>query len=133
MYLDTYAQEFLDPTGIESRVDFPDELPPRPVEAHVRHALFLAFKEALANVVHHANADLVRIRLALQSRGFQLSIEDDGGWSAFQTAGTAGDLENELLGITERILAVGGELAPDASSKDALRIEIRVPTGPSGD
>ena len=41
-------------TDIRCRLDFPDELPDVPLSGHLRHRLFLAFKEVLNNVVQHA-------------------------------------------------------------------------------
>jgi signal transduction histidine kinase len=77
MYLDAYAQELLDPAGVESRVDFPSPLPQRSLSAPVRHNLFQAFKEALTNLLRHAGARRVFIELTEQASGFVLSIEDD--------------------------------------------------------
>ena len=128
MYLDAYAQEFLDPTGIESRVDFPSELPPRPVKAHVRHTLFLAVKEALANIVRHAGAGLVQIRLTVQPRGFLLSIEDDGiGFVERSEEPTRPDAGNGLINMRQRLTAIGGRCMVDSEPGRGTRVTFDVP------
>jgi signal transduction histidine kinase/ligand-binding sensor domain-containing protein len=77
-YLGNYAQDFLDTAGIRCRLDVPVALPPGPVTAEVRHNLFLAFKEALNNVVKHAGATQVTVMLQTLPGGFELSVTDDG-------------------------------------------------------
>jgi signal transduction histidine kinase len=59
-------------------LSIPEELPPWPVTAEVRHNLFLAFKEALHNVVKHSRATEVRVSLTLQTRAFVLTVQDNG-------------------------------------------------------
>ena len=54
------------------------QLPALPVTAEVRHNVFLAFKEALNNVVKHAGATEVRIFLHSTPEGFVIHIEDNG-------------------------------------------------------
>jgi signal transduction histidine kinase len=48
------------------------------VTAEVRHNLFLAFKEAVHNVVRHAAATEARILFVLERNGFALVIQDNG-------------------------------------------------------
>jgi signal transduction histidine kinase len=44
----------------------------------VRHNLFLAFKEALHNVVKHSAASETSIRLVTEASHFELVVEDNG-------------------------------------------------------
>jgi len=46
--------------------------------AETRHNVFLAFKEALHNVVKHARASEVRVSLELLPSSFALTIADNG-------------------------------------------------------
>jgi signal transduction histidine kinase len=58
-------------------------LPNLPVSAEVRHNLFLAFKEALNNVVKYAAATEVQIALIPGDSSFELRVTDNGrGFSA---------------------------------------------------
>jgi signal transduction histidine kinase len=77
-YIGRFAQEFLSAAAVRCRLELPVQLPDHRLSAEVRHNLFLAFKEALNNVVRHARAQEVRIALELDARGFVLSVEDDG-------------------------------------------------------
>ena len=55
-YLGNFAQEYLGSLGIRCRLDVPLQLPHWPITAEMRHNVFLAFKEALHNVVKHSGA-----------------------------------------------------------------------------
>ena len=77
-YLEKFAQDFLATAGLRCRLDMPVQFPPWPLTSEVRHNLFLAFKEALNNVVKHAAASEVRIALTLTPAGFELTVEDNG-------------------------------------------------------
>lgn len=77
-YLGRFAQEYLRVAGVRCRLDLPSQLPAWPLSAEVRHNLFLAFKEALHNIVKHAGASEVRIALVLEARGFKVTVSDDG-------------------------------------------------------
>jgi ligand-binding sensor domain-containing protein/signal transduction histidine kinase len=78
-YLGKFAQDFLGSLDIRCRLDVSTQLPPWPVTAEVRHNLFLAFKEALHNVVKHAAASEVSISLTTDADAFfALLIRDNG-------------------------------------------------------
>ncbi len=77
-YLGKFAQDFLGPLHIRCRLDVPVQLPAWPITAEVRHNLFLAFKEALNNVLKHAAASEVCISLNSAADRFTLAIRDNG-------------------------------------------------------
>ena len=59
-YLGRFAQTFLSAPEIRCRLDVPLSVPAWALTAEIRHHVFLAFKEALNNVVKHARASEVR-------------------------------------------------------------------------
>ena len=77
-YACKYAQEYLAVAGLRYRAEVPPQLPAVILPPEVRHNVFLAFKEAVNNIVKHAHATEARIRLRLPSDNFSLEIEDDG-------------------------------------------------------
>ena len=52
--------------------------PDHAVDSRHRHQLFLAFKEALTNVVRHSGATEVRVSIALEAGEVRLAIADNG-------------------------------------------------------
>jgi signal transduction histidine kinase len=77
-YLSRFAHDFLNTAEIRCRLDVPLEVPARSITAEVRHHLFLAFKEALNNVVKHASATKVRVELKLAAEKLELLVADNG-------------------------------------------------------
>ena len=106
IHIGQFALDYLQVAGVRCRLDFPDELPDREVSSDARHGLFLVVKEALNNVVKHARADEVRLRLALSPEGLRIEIEDDG--RGFE--GGAGDpWADGLRNMRQRTQELGGE------------------------
>ncbi len=123
-YLAVYVEEIFRMTGIRCRLDIPPGLPPCPVSAELRHNLFLTVKEALNNILKHAGASEVRVRLAVN--GFLLSvlIEDNGkGFSTVE----AGRLGNGLANMRERIEAMGGRFELSSRPGEGARVSFQVP------
>ncbi|MGA3179183.1 MAG: two-component regulator propeller domain-containing protein [Verrucomicrobiota bacterium] len=77
-YLGKFAQDYLRAAGIRCRLNMPEELPLWALTAEVRHGLFLAFKEALNNVVKHSGATEVWVALTPGASGFALAVQDNG-------------------------------------------------------
>jgi ligand-binding sensor domain-containing protein/signal transduction histidine kinase len=108
-YLGKLIHELLGSSGIRCRLDFPVQLPPWPVTAEVRHNLFLAFKEALHNVLKHSAAKEVQISFALEPAAVAVNIRDNG--CGFDPA--ANDLQtrprrNGLVNMRQRLQEIGG-------------------------
>jgi signal transduction histidine kinase len=135
-YLGKFAQDFLNVAGIRCRLVVPIQLPAWPLTAEVRHSLFLAFKEALHNVVKHAAATEVRISLTLAESGFSASIEDDGRGFDPAGAGLAASPKdplristgNGLANMRKRIEGIGGECQVDSApgKGTTVRFIVRV-------
>jgi len=77
-YLVAHAQNMLSLAEIGLRMDLPDAFPLVPLSSDQRHQLFLAAKEALHNVVKHAKATRVQLRIRIESQSMLIEIEDDG-------------------------------------------------------
>jgi signal transduction histidine kinase/ligand-binding sensor domain-containing protein len=77
-YLSRFAHDYLSVAEIRCRLDVPLQLPALPVTAEIRHNLFLAFKEALHNIVQHGAAAEVRVKLELEAARLTLRVADDG-------------------------------------------------------
>jgi signal transduction histidine kinase len=129
-YICQFAQEYLKVAGILCRLDVPASLPPQPLTADVRHNLFLAVKEALNNIVKHAQAHEVRLRLAHEGARLRLVIEDDGRGFAAGTvvaaAGARGSCGHGLENLANRLSAIGGRCAISSEPGSGTRVELTV-------
>ena len=107
-YLGNFAQEYLVTLNIRCRLDMPLHLPQWPITAEMRHNIFLAFKEALHNVVKHSDAREVSIFLATDNYGFQLAVRDNGkGFDPDHVTPRHG-CGNGLKNMRQRLHEIGG-------------------------
>ena len=114
-YLTRFANDFLSVAEIRCRLDVPLQLPVLPVTAEVRHNLFLAFKEALNNVVKHAAAGEVRVELKQERQQITLLVADDGrgftpGGPQESPSAEPGRIArgNGLVNMKRRLAEIGG-------------------------
>jgi signal transduction histidine kinase len=122
-YLGNFAERFLALANITLNLEVPTKLPERTVASRVRHQLFLVFKEALANVVRHAAATRVTIRVAFEGDRLRCVIEDNGQGL------TSGGRDEGMSGLTnmkERLEKLGGrfEIGSAAGAGTTLRFEL---------
>jgi signal transduction histidine kinase len=128
MYLDAYALELLELSEIDSRVDFPVPLPQNPISATVRHGLFLAFKEALTNVIRHSGAKCVQLCLTVKPRSFTVTLKDDGrGFDVPVIGGERTDTGNGLDNMRERLAKVGGCCRISSQMGQGTCVEFELP------
>jgi signal transduction histidine kinase len=104
-YLGGYAKEYLSASAMACRLKIPLDLPPLPLNAEIRHGLFLAVKEILNNVVRHARASEVILELSAKNRELRISVADNG--CGFDP--TAADGGNGLHNLRERLTRLGGQ------------------------
>jgi two-component system sensor histidine kinase UhpB len=119
------AQDFAERTGLacQAHVSLDGDPPGR--ETGV--GLFRILQEALTNVVRHAEARRVEIRLQQRDGVATLEVTDDG--CGISEATTSGPLALGVVGMRERALALGGDFEigalPGGGTRVAVRIRLR--------
>jgi signal transduction histidine kinase len=101
----------LDTGGLQER------LPER-----VEVAVYYTVSEALTNVVKHADASEVDVVLTLRNGTVRLSVSDDGHGGADLTGGTG------LVGLKDRVEALGGHIAVDSPPGEGTTVLVEIPT-----
>jgi signal transduction histidine kinase/ligand-binding sensor domain-containing protein len=133
-YLSRFAHDFLSTAEIRCRLNVPLDVPARPVTAEVRHHLFLAFKEALNNVVKHAAATEVRVEFKLAREKLELLVADNGrGFTAgvalyplsANSDGLAGG--NGLANMRRRLAEIGGACEIQSEPGRGTEVKFTVP------
>lgn len=127
--LEWMVQKFRDDNGIfcelgvdEADIDLDDE---RAV------AVFRIVQESLTNILRHASARHVRILLGRYGDHYELLISDDGvGFD--QDAPRKGNSYG-LLGISERVFILGGQLTVMSTQGSGTTLNIRFPRQPTPD
>lgn len=108
-YLGSFAQEMLSQAEIKCRFMFPSEMPSIHLPSKVRHHVFLAFKEAIHNIVRHASAAEVKIQLIIHSKTCELVIADNGCGFHPAAAGGRSRGGHGLANLRKRMADVGGQ------------------------
>ncbi|MEU7474706.1 histidine kinase [Lentzea sp. NPDC042327] len=91
------------------------------VPAQVSVALHRVLLEALTNVRRHASATEVRVTARSDGDELVLEVENDG------VTGEAADGGHGVLGMGERVAALGGELVAGPRGSDRWVVTARVP------
>jgi ligand-binding sensor domain-containing protein/signal transduction histidine kinase len=122
-YICKYAQDYLAVAGLRYRLDVPAQLPNAPISPEVRHNVFLASKEAITNVVRHAQASSAWLRLRLEPGRFTIEIQDDGRGPA-GTREERAQTRNGLRNMGRRMEDVGGsfEIGPAPERGTLVRL-----------
>jgi len=105
-YLCRYAQGFLEPTSIRCRLEMQDVDSQHTFNSEQRHNLFLAFKEALTNVVRHSGASEVHIRIFVEGQTRLVVCIEDNGHGLPQVVRDSAD---GLINLRQRMERIGGE------------------------
>src|SRR5215472_6830942 len=92
--------------------------------ASVDAAAYRIVQEALTNVVRHAGATTVSIRICREERALVVVVDDDGdGGAGFRAAGGG----NGIGGMQERAAALGGTVTAEPRPGRGFRVRARLP------
>ena len=126
-YLCKYAEDFLRPADIRCRLDLPETLPACSLSTEERHNVFLVFKEALNNIVKHAAATEVWIRVTIDPSSCLIVVEDNGRGFRSDSARPDG---NGLHNMEERLKAICGRLELRSQPGQGTILKMSVFLGP---
>jgi signal transduction histidine kinase len=122
-YLRRFTNEYLEPTAISCSFDLPETLPARALGVETRRNIYLVFREALHNMVKHADATKVWISMKMNEHGFSIIIKDDGkGFDPVKLEFPG----NGLVNMRKRMMDIGGEIAIKSESGLGTEIELVV-------
>jgi signal transduction histidine kinase len=126
-YACKYAQDYFALADVSYRAELPTQIPPTPILPEVRHNVFLAFKEAVNNVVKHAHATEARVKLELAADKFILSVTDNGRGLGDLSAK---QLRNGLKNMRRRLADVRGEfeIVPGETGGTVVKLTVPVKT-----
>jgi len=102
------------PIDVDVRLD---ERLPAPVEA----AAYYVASEALTNVAKHAQANVVELTAAREDGVLTLVVRDDG------IGGVDAGRGSGILGLTDRVEALGGTITVASPPRGGTTLSIRLP------
>lgn len=90
-------------------------------------ATFRILQESLSNIARHAQATEVNIALSHQDGQLQMQVRDNG--IGIQPPDRRKENSFGLIGIKERIIALGGELLIDSTQDNGTTLTMTMPLG----
>jgi signal transduction histidine kinase len=107
------------PVPVELAVDLPSER----LAPVTENTAYFVVSEALANIAKHSGATACRVELTCRDGRLHVVVEDDGAGGAVLAPG------HGLSGLTDRLLAVDGDLAVDSPRGGPTRLTGTLPCG----
>jgi len=122
-YLGSYAEELLSASNIVCKLRIPIECDAIMLTGSVRHSLLLAIKEALNNVIRHASATEVELRMAQFDDRLEIVIADNGrGFN--RNSMPSG---NGVANIRQRLEALRGQCHVESEPGRGTTVKCIVP------
>jgi signal transduction histidine kinase/ligand-binding sensor domain-containing protein len=126
-----FASSLLDAKGIEWRLDAPADAERIKLTPEQRRDLFLVIKEALTNVVRHAECRTVRLRVQADRAGLLAEVSDDGyGFEHVQTGATPYPKQQGGYGLRSmraRATRAGGQLTVISAPGHGTCVQLTIP------
>lgn len=123
-YMCEYAQEYLQPAGIQCRLEVEPDMPPLDFDLPLRRSLLLAVKEAITNVAKHSGATRLLLKIHRQDSCLAVIVEDDG--KGFDPAQTSGE-RNGIGNMIQRMSEVGGQCMVISKPGKGCRVKFIIP------
>ena len=123
-YTRSYAVEYLAQNGISCVVKAPEYFPTTFVSGEFRRNIYLTVKEALHNIVKHAQASSVTIKMGI-SKNLQLEIYDNGkGFDKNKVR----SFSNGLSNMEARINKIRGKFEILNGAGTTIKMDIPLPS-----
>jgi len=126
-YFCAHAQRLLALASVKCGLEVTEELPDIQLDSKFRHELLMAFKETITNVIRHAAATKVCLRIAVQHGVLVMEVEDDGRGlvDCRKQAGADG-----LANMKDRLNALGGRCDIRANPSGGITVRFEAPLTP---
>ncbi|MGW4202148.1 sensor histidine kinase [Streptomyces sp. NPDC004726] len=112
--------------GLDTTLTIAEDPHDTPVPAAVDRTVYRIVQESLTNVARHADASAASVRIGYRPDTLVVRVEDDGR----AARGTAPVLGIGLLGMRERVTALGGRLRVGPSDGGGFTVEAELPLVP---
>jgi len=124
-YFSLYADRFLGLANIAWRLEGPSGATDQVIDSRRRHQLFLAFKEALTNVVRHSGATEVCVTINCVDGELRMSIADNG--SGLPTGVRTEDMDG-VNNMRTRIEKLDGRFEIKGETGHGTTVQFNVPS-----
>jgi protein-histidine pros-kinase len=120
--LRAYVEPACAKAALRAELELPEDAPP--MERDTAIALFRIVQEGVTNIIRHAGARTVVLRLALARDAWRITLSDDG--SGFDAAGP-GRRSHGIAGMRQRVRALGGQLEIQSTPGAGTTLRVIIP------
>ncbi len=116
-------------SGAELELSLPDRLDRCPSQ-NVEQGVYRIAQETLENVIRHAGARTIRVRLEQTGAEMMLIVDDDGqgvDLEALEAPGADADDRFGIRGMKERAALIGGQLEISSRAGQGTSVRLTVP------
>lgn len=125
-HLREYAAKYLEEFPIDLTLNFQENFSvPISISKEIQHHILMCYKEALNNIVKHANASSVTIHLSMQNGLFQLIIADNG--IGMKELGKSEKGHHGMINMKNRMEAIGGTVDIETEENAGTRVTVNLP------
>jgi len=124
-YFSLMSQRFLGLADIGCRLTIDEAITADPVDSRTRHGIFLAFKEALNNIVRHSRASEAHLTVEVAGGSLVISLADNG--SGFDRSSEVNAGSDGLRNMEERIRALGGVCIIESVPGVGTTVKFNIP------
>ena len=118
-----YSSDYLNDFPIELTLEISENFQDKKITKEAHRNIFFILKECLQNIVKHAGASVVKLKVDVNKDNFQLMIADNGkGLSEKDN-----EKGNGLRNIRQRAEIIGGKTYITSQPHDELTVNIIVP------
>ncbi len=118
--LSSLAEDFAARNGMSLELNVPEDM--NSLSPEIEHGFYRVAQEALENVVQHAGAKQVRVRLEKNDHSLILTVADDG--RGFDTEREATEHQLGLQGMYERAELIGAKLEVTSAMEEGTLVRL---------
>jgi PAS domain S-box-containing protein len=111
-------------------IDFSVDSGTRKLDENVAIVLYRLAQEALNNIIRHAEAKKVKVRLYFEENTLKFNIYDDGNGFNIKNFEKRKVSEMGIWGMRERVKSIGGIFSIKSKPKKGTKINITLPVEP---
>ena len=124
-----FLTERLDSTGVQLDFQVDEALPGEGLSPQMKRTFMLNLKGIVSNVLRHANAKRLKVRIGVRDGQLWALVADDG--VGFEVSSCSDNQGSGLASIKERLDASGGRLLIRSSPGEGAQIETYAPMQPT--
>jgi signal transduction histidine kinase/Flp pilus assembly protein TadD len=123
-YIRRYAAEYFESSTVKLKINTPVKLPKTQISAEHRRNIFYTVKEALHNIVKHAQATDAEMKIKLEKKLLSIIIKDNGRGIP---KGVLNRFGNGMNNMQSRMTSIKGEFS--VQNYKGTKVTLKLPVG----